>query len=143
MALVLTGCEKKELSPPDRGAQVSEAGAMLTEETFDTIGWDDDRARVMAGNLTFSAKCVRCHGPLGRGGTEYSADRGLAVPSLVDPDWRLADDMAAVRRRIFAGHEAGMPTWGVAGISSREIDAVAFYILEVLRPEVLESAGGG
>jgi hypothetical protein len=30
-----------------------------------------------------------------------------------------------------------MPTWGVAGITPREIDAVAFYILERLRPEML------
>jgi mono/diheme cytochrome c family protein len=45
-----------------------------------------------------------------------------------------------VRRRIFTGHPAGMPTWGVAGIPAREIDAVAAYILEQLRPDVL---GGG
>jgi hypothetical protein len=41
----------------------------------------------------------------------------------------------AVRRRIFTGHPAGMYTWGIAGISPREIDAVAHYILERLRPD--------
>jgi hypothetical protein len=35
-----------------------------------------------------------------------------------------------------------MPTWGVAGITLREMDAVTGYLLEVLRPEVLEGAPG-
>jgi hypothetical protein len=45
--------------------------------------------------------------------------------------------MDSVRHRIFVGHAAGMPTWGVAGISPREIDGAAYYLLERLRPEVL------
>ena len=52
----------------------------------------------------------------------------------------MADQPDSVRRRVFVGHVAGMPTWGVAGITQREIDAVSFYVLESLRPEVL---GGG
>jgi mono/diheme cytochrome c family protein len=57
-------------------------------------------------------------------------------PSLVREDWPF-ESVPAVRRQIFIGHPAGMPTWGVAGITPREIDAIAYYILEVLRPEVL------
>ena len=56
---------------------------------------------------------------------------------MVDPDWEFRDDLEGTRRRVFVGHPAGMPTWGVAGISPREIDAVSHYVLGVLRPEVL------
>ena len=59
----------------------------------------------------------------------------VQVPSLVEPDWSYANDVEAVRRRIFTGHPDGMPTWGVAGLAPREIDAVAYYIDSVLRPE--------
>ena len=48
----------------------------------------------------------------------------------------------SVRHRVFVGHVAGMPQWGVAGIANREIDAVAFYVLERLRPEILNEGGG-
>lgn len=136
------GCKEKQFSPPDRERQVAEAEAMLTPETFDTIAWDDAESRGMAGNVTFAAKCRICHGPLGDGQTEYGAERGLSVPSLVASDWYLEGDLDGVRRRIFAGHASGMPTWGVAGISPREIDAAAYYVLEVLRPEVAASGGG-
>jgi hypothetical protein len=31
-----------------------------------------------------------------------------------------------------------MPTWGISRLTPREIDAVAFYLLEQLRPEMAE-----
>jgi hypothetical protein len=74
---------------------------------------------------------------LGDGGTDYARQRNLDVPSLVEPDWEFRDDLEGTRRRVFVGHADGMPIWGVAGISPREIDAVSYYVLEVLRPEVL------
>ncbi len=56
--------------------------------------------------------------------------------------WELDGDLEGARHRMFVGHAAGMPTWGVAGISLREIDAVAHYVLDVLRPEVLGTPEG-
>ena len=130
-------CQHKDKHvPPDREARVADADARLTPATFDSIAWESDEARGMAGNVTFSAKCRNCHGTMGDGGTAYAAERGLDVPSLIQPDWRWADSLDAVRRRIFIGHVEGMPTFGVAGITPREIDGAAFYVLEVLREEV-------
>ena len=94
--------------------------------------------RALEGNGTYAAKCRRCHGSLGRGDTDYAAERDLEVPTLGREEWAYADSLDVVRRRIFIGHAEGMPTWGVAGISPREIDATAFYVLNRLRPDVLE-----
>jgi mono/diheme cytochrome c family protein len=115
---------------------VSQADSLFTVETFDTIGWTSDAERAQAGNNVFAAKCRSCHGYLGEGDTDYSREHGIEVPSLVRPDWPY-QNVASVRRIIFIGHPEGMPTWGVAGITPREIDAVAHYLVDVLRPEVL------
>jgi mono/diheme cytochrome c family protein len=136
MLLAATGC-KHEIEPPDREARVRDAEARFESERFDTLNWESDDARALAGNEVFAAKCRTCHGTLGAGGTEYATGRGLEVPSLIEPGWVLSDSLDAVRRRVFVGHASGMPTWGVAGISARDIDAVAFYLLESLRPEVV------
>lgn len=137
--LSVSACKgKKTFDPPDRAERVAEAEERYSQSLFDSIGWDSDLARSTAGNVTYAAKCRNCHGTLGEGGTTYAGDRGLDVPSLVERDWQWADSLNAVRHRIFVGHEAGMPTWGVAGITPREIDGAAYYVLEVLRPEVLE-----
>ena len=47
-------------------------------------------------------------------------------------DWPYADH-DAVRHRIFTGHPAGMPIWGMSSLTLREIDAVTAYVVEVLR----------
>jgi mono/diheme cytochrome c family protein len=132
----MIACEKEEYERPDRAAQVAEADSLLMPATFDTIAWTSPQDRAFAGNNVFAAKCRSCHGFMGDGGTEYAQQHNIAVPSLVREDWPY-DNVPAVRTRIFTGHPAGMPTWGVAGITPREIDAVAYYIVEVLRPEVL------
>ena len=140
VALAACGGEH-EFEPPDRAGQVAEAESLYRAARFDTVAWASDDTRALEGNVVFSTKCRQCHGPLGEGGTEYARERGLAVPSLVSPDWEYAGDLEAVRRRMFVGHPEGMPTWGVAGITPREIDAAAFYIVERLRPEVLGEGG--
>ena len=63
------------------------------------------------------------------------------MPSLVEPEWAYANDMDAIRHRIFTGHPDGMPTWGVAGLTVREIDAVAYYIEALLRPDAVTRLG--
>jgi mono/diheme cytochrome c family protein len=136
-ALLATGaCEKHEFERPSREDQVAQADSLLTPETFDTIAWPSDSARAFDGNNAYAANCRSCHGYLGAGDTDYARERNLEPPSLVRPDWPY-DDVPAVRHRIFVGHPAGMPTWGVAGITPREIDAIAYYIVHVLRPEAL------
>ena len=135
--LALPACGEKEFDPPERAEQVGEAEGLYTEALFDTVMWADTLQRARVGNEVFASRCRNCHGTMGAGDTEYARARALTVPSLVEPDWRYAASMDSVRRRIFVGHEAGMPTWGVAGISPREIDGAAYYLLERLRPEVL------
>lgn len=134
-------CEKPEFEPPDRAERVQQAEAGFDPAAFDTIAWESSELRVQVGNIVYAAHCRKCHGFLGRGDTEYAREEGLHIPSLVEPGWEVASDTMGVRRRIFAGHPERMPTWGVAGISLREIDAVTAYLLEQLRPEVLDTRG--
>lgn len=139
LALAAAACQKHEFPPPDREQRTAQADTMFSEITFDTIAWVSDSARSIDGNNVYSATCRRCHGPLGKGGTEYARNRDLDVPSLVEPDADFDGDVAAVRHHIFVGHSAGMPTFGVSTLSLREIDAVAWYVINVLRPDALGS----
>jgi mono/diheme cytochrome c family protein len=135
------GCAEPEFEPPSRAERVGAADERFDTALFDTIAWPDSLQRLQEGNAVYAAECRRCHGTLGEGETEYAVANELDVPTLVGPDWSLGTDPLALRRKIFTGHEAGMPTWGIAGISAREIDAVAAYLAEDLRPEILgESA---
>lgn len=138
VAATVTACGEHEFEPPDREEQVEEADRLYSTALFDSVTWASDSARVQLGNSVYAAKCRKCHGPLGRGVTEYAQEHSFEVPSLVDADWPYADDLEGVRHRIFTGHAEGMPTWGVAGITPRQIDAAAHYVLEQLRPDVLQ-----
>lgn len=135
------GCADTEFEPPDREAQVAEAESLYLAARFDTITWGSDRERLLVGSSIYASECRDCHGTLGQGDTEYAAEHGLDVPSLVEPDWAYAADLDGTRRRIFVGHPDGMDTWGVAGIGNREIDAAAHYVLEQLRPDALGTEG--
>jgi mono/diheme cytochrome c family protein len=104
---------------------------------FDSVSWADSSALLLEGNTVYSEQCRRCHGQLGRGDTDYARERNLAVPSLVAPDWPMAD-LDSLRRMIFVGHESGMPVFGDHDLTPRQIDATAAYILLSLRPDVLE-----
>lgn len=141
VAMGLSACEKHEFEPPDREERVREADRAYSAALFDTVTWVDDEVRALEGNVVFSTYCRNCHGTLGRGETDYAAERGLEVPSLVTADWRWAGAPDSIRHRVFVGHAQGMPTWGVAGLSPREIDAVTHYLLAVLRPDVLGAGG--
>lgn len=141
-AMAGTACADKQFDPPDREAQVAEADAEFSMAVFDTVAWESDEQRAFDGNVVYSSYCRNCHGSMGRANTEYARENELEVPSLVREDWRYADARDSVLHRIYVGHAAGMPTWGVAGITPREMDAVTHYVLEVLRPEVLEEDAG-
>lgn len=130
-------CGEKEFDPPDRDARIADAEERFQAVRFDTITWVGEDVRATEGNAVYAAECRTCHGTVGRGSTAYADERGLEVPSLVETEWRYASSLDSVRHRVFVGHAAGMPTWGVAGITPREIDAVSYYVLERLRPEVV------
>jgi len=130
-----------EFEPPDSGERIQAAEAIYNAELFDSLKWENDSVRSFEGNAVYAAKCRRCHGTMGSGHTDYGHERGLEVLSLVEPDWPLASSLDSLRHEIFAGHEGGMPGFGVAGITAREIDASAFFILFTLRPDVLGSGG--
>jgi mono/diheme cytochrome c family protein len=134
---LLAGCEDEEYDPPDPQLRIELADSLYSPALFDTIAWPSDEERINAGNLVYADFCRRCHGPVGEGGPAVVAGRQLQVPSLVQAEWRLQDDIQAVRERTFTGHTGGMPSWGISRLTPREIDAVAFYILEQLRPELL------
>lgn len=131
-------CAEHEFEPPDREARIARADSVFDPARFDTLTWPSDSLRAIEGNVVYSASCRNCHGPLGGGGTPYAEQRGLDVPSLVTAGWRWADRPDSVRHRIWVGHIEGMPSWGIGGLSDREIDAVTYYLLEVLRPEITE-----
>jgi mono/diheme cytochrome c family protein len=137
LALAAAGCSEHHFEPPDREAQVVAAGSEFSMAAFDSVTWESPEEQGLEGNVVYSTYCRNCHGPLGVGDTEYARTRNLEVPSVVTADWPLAQARDSILHRIFVGHAEGMPTWGVAGISPREMDAVTYYITDVLRPEVL------
>ena len=138
LAAFLASCGGHDFEPPDRGERVRHALAEYSPATFDTITWASEEDRTTLGNQIYVENCRDCHGPLGRGRTDYAREQGLDVPSLVEPGWPLAV-ADSLHKVIFVGHEEGMPIYADGAISPREIDAVAGYILQVLRPDV---AGG-
>jgi mono/diheme cytochrome c family protein len=135
-SIVLGACHQ-EFEAPDRAARVARADALFATAAFDTVEWSADSAPVSEGNLVYTEECRRCHGTLGGGTTDYARERDLEVPSLVERGWPLAQ-VDSLRRKIYIGHESGMPIFGDADLSLRQIDAAAAYILLTLRPEVLE-----
>lgn len=137
LGLLAVACSDHEFHPPSEEEREAQADSIYSSALFDTVSWSSDSARIQAGNLVFANECRRCHGPLGRGDTDYARENELDVPSLVAPDWALAGQIDTVRHRVFVGHGEGMPNWGVGRLTPRDIDAAAFYILEQLRPEVL------
>lgn len=135
LALGLGACHQ-EFEPPDRAARVARADSLFATQAFDTVEWAEEADWLSEGNLIYAEDCRRCHGTLGMGNTDYARERNLDVPSLVEPGWRMAH-VDSLRRKIFIGHESGMPIFGDGDLTLRQIDAAAGYILQTLRPEVL------
>jgi mono/diheme cytochrome c family protein len=133
----VTACKGHEFHPPDRDERVAAALAEFEILRFDTISWENDPARLQAGNEVYATTCRRCHGTVGEGQTDYARTRNLDVPSLVEAEWQWSDSLAALRRQVYTGHAAGMPTFSLSGVTPREIDAVSAYIIYQLRPDVL------
>ncbi len=113
------------------------ASEMFDEAAFDSLAWDDATAAQERGALVFRVSCAKCHGPRGQGdGGFVSAGDTLQPPSFRQAEWRYTADPIGLRKRIYTGTAAGMPTWGLYGLGYRDIDAVATYIMNVLREGV-------
>ena len=136
-AVFAAACEKHEFRPATREERLAEADSAFAAMRFDTVAWTSETQRLQEGNEVFAASCRRCHGPVGEGDGEFAAIEGLRVPSLVRAEWRYAGAADSVRRRVFYGHYPEMRTWGIAGLTPRDIDAVAYYVVAGLRPEIL------
>lgn len=139
LVVLLAGCKGKGhvFHPPDRDKQAAEAASQYSPQLFDSVKWTNKAEQVAAGNEVYARECDKCHGMLGEAGTAYAQEHELKVPPLVDPNWKYANDREGARKKIFTGHR-DMPTWGVARLSPREIDAVAAYVLDQLRPDALK-----
>jgi mono/diheme cytochrome c family protein len=118
----------------EREDRAAVAAAQLTPETFDTVQWAADTAAIARGAVVWTYSCRKCHGEAGRGdgGFVMNGDT-VRPPSLLEADWRYANDRQALREQIYTGTNQGMPHWGLEGLKPRDIDAVAVYIQRMLR----------
>jgi mono/diheme cytochrome c family protein len=110
---------------------VAMAEDIYDEAAFDSIVWRSDNERFERGEDVWSFSCSDCHGVEGRGDGPIATRYGYDVPDFQTADWEYADDIGAIRQRVFVGHESEMPTWGLYGLSYRDIDAVAYHVNEV------------
>jgi mono/diheme cytochrome c family protein len=143
LSLALAACANAE----ERSAAAEQARLDAAEDTvrlaaeaydpalFDAIEWEADSVALTRGSIVWNFSCVKCHGSMGLGDGGFVA-RGdtLRPPSFLGADWRFADDHDGLRRYIFAGNTEGMPHWGIVGLKPEDVDAVARYIREFLRP---------
>jgi mono/diheme cytochrome c family protein len=137
MVAALLACDEETYDPPGEASRLELADSLYSPALFDTIDWTAADQRMIAGNLVYADSCRRCHGTIGEGGLTRVGGREVDVPSLVEANWPFDDDIVAVRERVFTGHPGGMPSWGISRLTPREIDAVAYYIIGQLRPEIL------
>lgn len=136
LAAAATACGGNDYEPPDRTEAVRLASVAYEPALFDTVAWETRAEQETAGNQVYVNECRKCHGSFGRGDSEYARERRLQVPSLVEPEWAKAE-LDSLRLAVYAGHDTGMPVFGAHKLTLREIDAVAVYVLDVLRPDVL------
>lgn len=143
----LAACGKEPPPPaetasgPSREDSLAMAAAAFDSTAFDTITWATPDERLSRGGLVFRISCNKCHGVTGNGDGDLVAE-GLtgAPPSYLTPDWRFANDPIGLRRMIFSGGATNMPYWGLVGLKYRDLDAVAAYITDYLRPTFGEPA---
>lgn len=138
---LLAACTSGDGIQRDEGPTGADSVAMALEQydpaAFDTITWESREALVERGGTVYRISCAKCHGNAGRGDGGFVVEGDtVQPPSFLQDGWRFADDRDALLERIYAGTENEMPHWGLAGLKYRDVDAVATYILEIIRLEV-------
>ena len=147
LVLLLTGLaacgggETEEMPAVDREAamraaradSVAQAAEMYQAAVFDTLTWESDNARWERGGVVWAFTCQRCHGADGAGKGEDAVTFEIEMPDMTAADWPYADDLPAIRERIFVGHETEMPSMGLIGLAYSDVDAAAHYINDLLR----------
>ena len=116
-----------------RADSVARAIEMYQPTVFDTMTWESDNARWERGGVVWAFTCQRCHGADGTGKGEDAVMFDIGVPDVTAADWPFADDLPAIRERIFVGHDTEMPSMGLIGLSYTDVDAAAHYIDDLLR----------
>lgn len=127
--------DEAALQAEARADSVLEAEAQYDPANFDTIAWVDEAETWERGGVVYAYSCVKCHGSDGTGGGELAVQHELVMPDLTAADWEYANDVEAIRHRVYVGHESEMPAWGLYGLKYRDIDAVSHYINEVVRAD--------
>ena len=127
--------QEEVVQGPTRADSVAIAESAFEATAFDTISWESDQAATERGGLVYRISCAKCHGDGGRGnGNFVHQGDTLRPPSFLTTDWRFAEDPMGLRQAIFTGNVLGMPYWGLVGLKYRDVDAVARYITDFLRP---------
>lgn len=135
--LILSACGgEPEAEIEARRAQaerdsIAMADSMFNPAVFDTVKWENADVRLERGALVWRTSCEKCHGASGQGGGELAQQFELEVPPLALE----AEDVAAIRRAIFVGHQGAMPEWGLHGLKYRDIDAVTAHMVERFKPQ--------
>ncbi len=135
--LLVAGCgggEPSEEQARPAVDSVALAQAQYDPSLFDTVTWESPEKAAERGGLVYRVSCQKCHGERGLGDARF-VFRGdtLQPPSFREPDWRFAGDREGLREQVYVGTNRGMPHWGLVGLTPRDVDAVAVYILDVLR----------
>jgi cytochrome c oxidase cbb3-type subunit 3 len=81
----------------------------------------DAKADLAAGKAVFTANCVVCHGPDGKG------KRDVGSANLTDGIWLYGPDKSVIVAGIWNGRGGVMPAWG-GRLSDTAIKALAVYV---------------
>lgn len=142
MALLVGSIVACEGGPPadevPEGPTAEDSVQMAAQEfdlsVFDTISWESTEAAHERGSIVFTYSCAKCHGPRGFGDGGFIAEGDtLHPPSFHRASFPFEGDLDGLRLQVYTGRPGGMPHWGLVGLGYRDVDAVARYILEVLR----------
>lgn len=110
-----------------RADSVAMAEELYDPAVFDSIAWRDQHERLRRGEDVWEFSCGDCHGWEGRGDGPVATRHRYEVPDFTAVEWEPAG-LDSLRHRVFVGHESEMPSWGLYGLTYRDVDAVAYYV---------------
>lgn len=110
-----------------RADSVAMAEEAYQPAAFDSIAWGSENERLMRGEDVWNFSCGDCHGWQGQGDGPVATRHEYDVPDFTAADWD-AGDVDSLRHRVYVGHESEMPSWGLYGLTYRDVDAVTYYI---------------